>query len=135
VIGDGDSVRVSAEVLEDLARAAEGSFCVDVPVHRIEGIEKVSGQARVLPFGALEFAIGVGFLKRIEKLAPKERSDDLDGEQIPGPLRGYPLETGGIETSGGNDTMKMGMEPEISSPGMQDAGDAEQSAEAFGVAA
>ena len=138
VIGDGDPVRVSAKIPEDLVRAAERSFCIDVPVQRIEGIEKIVGQARGgmgLPVGVLEFSLGIGLLKSMEKLAAEEGSDDFDGKQVPGPFCGYPLETGGVESSGGNDTMKMGMKPEISGPGVQDAGDAEQSAEAIVVGA
>lgn len=138
VIGESDSVGVSAEVLEDLLRAAEGSFCIDAPVLFVQGMDEFFGQGglrTILSVWVLEFPGCVGFLKGSEELASKKGSDDLDGKEVSGPFCGYPLPAGGCEATGGYDTMKMGVEPEISSPGMQDAGDGGDCTEAFRVTA
>jgi hypothetical protein len=72
-------------------------------------------------------------LKEVEKLAAEDAAEDLDGKEE-GILGMNPAGVAWVETAGGNDAVEMRMQPQVLSPGMQDAEEADFGSEVLGVA-
>ena len=53
LVGDGDAMGVSAEVLEDVAGAGEGSLGVDDPAQSVESVEEAAEAVLVIDVGGL----------------------------------------------------------------------------------
>jgi hypothetical protein len=71
-------------------------------------------------------------LKEIEKLAAKDAAEDLDGEEE-GILGMNPVRIAWVETAGGNDAVKMRMQSQVLSPGVENAEEADLGSEVPGV--
>ena len=71
-------------------------------------------------------------MKEIEKLAAKDAAEDLDGEEE-GIFRMNPVRVAWIEAAGGKDAVEMRMQPEVLSPGVQNAEEADLGSEVPGV--
>jgi len=85
MVGDGDTVRVAAEVVENMLRAAEGRFAVDDPIV-VEQLPEKGGESFRLgekPEVAVEaeLALGEGALKSRGKLASKDTTEHFDGKK------------------------------------------------------
>jgi hypothetical protein len=70
----------------------------------------------------------------IEKLAAKELRQDFDGEQVFAPGRD-PAVALLRQTAAGDDAMKVGMEGQLSRPGMKHGGDAQLAAQSLFILA
>ena len=93
VIGNSHFMGVSAEVIEELLRAAKGFFGVDAPVLFVQGVEKVGGQGwfrTMCSVGGLELSGAVSLFQDSEELTPKKRSHDFSGEEVSRDLCGRP---------------------------------------------
>jgi hypothetical protein len=71
-------------------------------------------------------------LKEVEKLAAEDAAEDLDGEEE-GIFRMNPARVAWIETAGGDNAVKMRMQSQVLSPGVQDAEEANLGSEMLGV--
>ena len=137
VVGKGDPVGVTAEVLEHLGGAGEGPLGVDDPVGlaelsepRCEGRGFGEGSERA---SEAERALGEGAAERGEVLAAEDRGEGADGEEKPR-RRGDPARAVGGQGAAGDDTVQVEMLGEILSPRVQDRGAAEVAAEMAGIA-
>src|ERR1700722_14608919 len=70
-------------------------------------------------------------LKEVEKLAPEDAAEDLDGEEE-GIFRMNPVRVAWIEAAGGNDAVGRRMLSQVLSPGVQDAEEADLGSGAWG---
>jgi hypothetical protein len=85
VIGDGHTMRVTPEILDDVLRACEGPLGVDDPVLRIEVIKQL-GEARLgIQVGCMLVqaqSVGeCGLLAGLQKLAPEDLPQSLNREE------------------------------------------------------
>ena len=137
VIGDGDPVGVSAEVVEDLLGAAKGSLGIDAPFDVVELVDEDLEEGRIGQFfvrGAeSQLFVFVGAFESIKELATEELCDDLPGEEVFLELRGNPTITGRVQAPSGDDAVNMGMRAELSGPCVQHSGDSKLSTEPFWI--
>ena len=112
MVGDGHPMCITAEVVENMLRAAEGPLAVDDPVvteqlpdERGESLRL--GQRQDLAVET-ELAIREGALQGFDKLAPKDATEHFDRkkESI---ARANPAGVVGREPAGGNDAMDVRM--------------------------
>jgi hypothetical protein len=121
VIGDRHTVRVAADVLQDLVGPGEGWFRIHDPVGLPGGLE-MRGKARWISEG-LERARAVklpgveGLLQRVEKDPTEEPRQDTD-RQEESRSTGDPPGAIGREASTGDDTMEMRVMHQGLSPGV-----------------
>ena len=80
-IGDGDAVRVTREVLENLLGSAEGRLGVDHPVALDRGVEQ-SVELGVVP-GARELAAGPRPLEQVDELASEDLGEHPHRQEEP----------------------------------------------------
>ena len=127
-VADGNSVRVSGEIAEDLFGIAKGSFGVDDPVlaaggHEggveLSGIGEMGDAAMKFDFPA---CMGAGEL--LKEAAPEQAGEDLDRGQE-GAASGLPLAGCDIEAGVRHDDMQMRMEAELLVPSVEDRGAAD----------
>ena len=136
VVRDAHAMRVSAEILEDLLRSGEGTFCVHHPVLAVEGVLEVAEGLAIGEAGTgatqVEFAVVVGSSEPAQELAAEEVGQHADGEEILLAARD-PAVAGGREAATSDDAVDMGMESEITSPRVKDGGHAQLGAQTLGV--
>lgn len=135
VVGDRNSVSVSAEIGEDLLGASEGSFTVDDPVFPEElGEQSVEGRDGLEPGREFQLSFLVGSLDGVDELSAEELSEHFDGKQIvfPGCSPTFTVES---EPTSSNDTVKMWMEAKVVGPGVEDCGHAQDGAQPLGISA
>ena len=136
MIGDGDPVGVAAQVAEHLLGPAKGTFDVEDPfagMHLASEPTEVCGFAQVSNrSGEFQRTVGDGSLESIEKLATEDSGEHLLGQEEAwrawnpsGLIRGQP--------AGRHDTVDVGMELEVLTPGMQDAEETDPCAESLGI--
>ena len=137
MVGDGHPMCITAEVVENMLRAAEGPLAVDDPVvteqlpdERGESLRL--GQRQDLAVET-ELAIREGALQGFDKLAPKDATEHLDRkkESI---ARANPAGVVGREPAGGNDAMDVRMMLQLLIPGMEHTEKADLCPEMFGIA-
>jgi hypothetical protein len=132
MIGDGDAVRVAAQVSDNLLRAAEGWFAIDDPIVAEELPEKRGeslGLGEQLEIAVeAELAGGEGTLESGDELAAEDTTEHLDGEKEaiawvdPTPVIGR-------EAAGRNHAVNMGMMLQLLIPSMEHAEEADFCAE------
>ena len=71
-------------------------------------------------------------MKEVEKLAPEDAAEDLDGEEE-GIFRMNPVRVAWIEAASGNNAVEMRMQSQVLSPGVQNAEEADLGPEVLGV--
>jgi hypothetical protein len=135
VVGEGDPVRIAAEVLEHWGGAGERAFGVDDPVGAAELIEPRGeggglGQGRE-GAGEAERALGEGAAEGVEVLAAEDGSQGADGKEKPR-RRGDPARAVWGQRAAGDDTVQVEVLGEILPPGVQDRRAAEVAAEMTG---
>ena len=84
MVGDGDTVRVAAEVVDNMLRSPEGRFAVDDPIV-VEQLPEKGGESfrlgeKLEVAVEAELALGEGALKSRGKLASKDTTEHLDGK-------------------------------------------------------
>ena len=133
MVGDGDAVGVASEVGEDVIGSGEGPLGVDDPRLR----EQCRAQLGEVPCwcggpAQVEGLAAVEPLQRGQAFPAEERRQDRDGEEEPAagvdPAGGV-----GCQATGRHDVVQVGMEAQVTGPGVKHRGDAEQRAEALGV--
>ena len=132
-IGETDAMGVAPEVAEDLLGSAEGRLGVDDPARAIELVLHAGESRRIgeRRGGAVEAerAALVESSQSREELSAKECAEHANGEEEIG-TRGDPSRAVERETAAGDDAVHVRVELELARPGVEDAGDAELSAEA-----
>lgn len=87
MIGDRDTVRVAAEVVQHLGRAAERRLAVDDPLGLAADLEQPFELRRRVQFlepsMELDLPGGTGLFETVEKDAPIEPGEDPDGQKEP----------------------------------------------------
>jgi hypothetical protein len=111
-VGDGHTVSIAGQVLEDVLGPLEGLLRVDHPFFAAQvGEELVPGRGlSEVPTAPQqgELALRVGLLQTREVEAPEAPREDADGQEEVRPTRD-PLGPVGRQPPGGEDTMQMGM--------------------------
>lgn len=136
MVSNGDTVRVTGEVFEDLCRPTKGRFGVDEPVFVAQGVEPFLpsvGMAKVLKSSEkVELVAVESALKQGDELSPEEPAQDANGQEE-SVAATHPALSVEAESATGNDAVKMGMEQKVLPPGMEQRETAELSAEIFRV--
>jgi hypothetical protein len=136
MVGDGDAVRVAAEILEHVVGTSTGWFGVDDPVFAEErtepGGEKLGmGERRELA-GEMQLAMLESGPESGEELAAEHAPQHGNGKEEAW-VRSNPTAVIERESAGGNDTVDMGMKLEFLVPGMEQAEEADLGSEMGGV--
>jgi len=137
MVGDGDAVRVAAQVMENMLRTSERFFAVDDPVLAEELPEEARERLRLgeEPKVAVEaeLAIGEGALESCDELASEDAAEHLDRKKE-GITWADPARVIEGEPAGGNHAMNMRMMLQFLIPSMEHAEEADVGAEMFGIA-
>jgi hypothetical protein len=137
VIGDGDAMRIAAEVVENMLRAAEGRFAVDDPV-LAEQLAEERGESlgwskKLQATVEAELFPGKGALESGDELAPEDTTEHFDGKKE-ALARVDPARVVEAEPARRNDAVDMRMMFQLLVPGMEHAEEADFGADLFGVA-
>jgi len=138
LVGDANAVGVATKIAKDLLGSGEGALGVDDPGDSVEAVEKLI-ECRVVSeprssSGVAELAVTAQPSQAVEELATEELAEDTDVKEKPLAAGDPGLAVVG-EAAPGDDAMEMGVEGELSCPGVQDSGDAEAGTEPLGVVA
>jgi hypothetical protein len=124
VIAEGDSVGISAEVLQDPLGASEGGFAIDDPLLAVErplkGFEVFGILEMTERVGKKEIPFCEGILEEVEELPSEQGRQDPYGKEKPFTGR-YPAVPVRGQTTPGDDTVEVGMAPEVLTSGMEKA--------------
>jgi len=124
---------VEAEVIDNLLWAAEGLFGIDDPVLPGEAAGELA-KRRGIDLGIFEGPCFEEVDKPFEEFAAEDLRERRDGEEEV--LAGLNPAVGrAVETAAGNNAVEVGMEHELTGPGVQDEGETDLSPETFGVTA
>ena len=121
MVGDGDAMGVTAEIVEHILGAPEGRLGVDYPVFAKQrsqpGGEEFGLGERCQISGKVQLAMLKGQLESGDELAAKHLPEHGNGEKE-ARVRSNPAGVIEREPTGGYDTMDMGMNLEFLVPGM-----------------
>ncbi len=136
MVGDGDAVSVTAEILEHILGAAEGWFRVDHPVFAKQrsqpgGEEFGLREQRQIP-GKVQLAMLKGRFETVDELAAKHPPEHGNGEKE-ARVRSNPVGVIEREPARGDDTVDMGMKLEFLVPGVEHTEEADLGSEMAGV--
>ena len=132
MIGDGSFMSVAPEVFDDLFGASEGLFGVDDPGFLIQLLSPFSqGLCVREAVGQDQFPGLEQSAEMFEKNRLEYAAHGLDGKEEFLSVRDVFPVSPGIESSAREDTMHMGMQHQVLSPGVQDHGSAGFSAQPF----
>jgi len=137
MVGDGDAVGVTAEILEHILGAPEGWFRVDHPVFAKQrsqpgGEESGLRERRQIP-GKVQLASLKGQLESVDELAAKHLAEHGNGEKE-ARVRSNPAGVIEREPAGGNNAVNMRMNLKLLVPGVEHTEKADLSSEMCGVA-
>ena len=136
MVGDGDTVSIAAEILQDVLGSAEGWFGVDDPVFAEErtqpGREELGMVERCEFSGQVQLATLEGRLQTCDELAAKHAPQYGNGKEEAW-VGSNPAGVIAGESTGGNDTVDMGMKLELLVPGVKHAEEADLSSEMGGI--
>src|SRR6266581_3934826 len=122
MVGDGDAVRIAAEILQHVLGSAEWWFGVNDPIFAEQrsqpGSEELGMGERREFSSKMQLAVFEGRLESGNELATKHTPEYLDGEKE---ARTGANPAGVIEreSAGGHDTVDMRMNLELLVPGVQ----------------
>jgi hypothetical protein len=112
MVGDGDTMGVGAQVVEDIFWTPEGGFAVDDPVPTEEWAQERGeslGRGERLQLAVeAQLACGEGMFQGGDELAPKDPGQDGDGKKEAA-TGVEPAVVIGREPAGGDHTMDVGM--------------------------
>jgi hypothetical protein len=136
MVGDGDAMGVTGQVVQNIFGPAEGRLGVNDPVVTKQGAEQRTELLWILEDFLVpvksEFALLEGSPEASHKLTPKHAAEDLDGQEE-GIARLNPASVILRQTPGGDHTVDMGMVLQVLSPGVKDAEEADRGAEVTGI--
>src|SRR5437899_909929 len=122
MIGDGDPMRVSAQVPQDLRRAAKSGFGVNHPVLPVKLTQEPTKLFRVSQrgsrTGATQLFAPIEAFQTGAELAAKHAAEDFHRQKEP-ISRAHPMAVIGREPARWDDAVNVRMEKQVLSPGMQ----------------
>src|SRR5207244_2752622 len=138
VVREPDAMGIAAEVAEDLGGAGKRPLRVDDPVVAVELLLQVHEGPWVGERGA-----GAGEIESAARVLAGEGGHELPAEQPGGHAHGQEMGAtaadaagaGGREAAAGHEAVEVGMELEVTGPGVEDGGHAETGAETVRVEA
>ena len=136
IVGDGDAVRVSCDILEDFFRPGEGSLRVDHPVLFLDG-SKVTQEGAACPKWfqegkELQVAGIEGLLEIIEEQSTKQTGQHGNGQEEIRPAGNPPRAIRGNAATR-NHAMQMRMVKKRLAPGMEHREESDLRAQMLGV--
>jgi len=138
MVGNGHSMRVAAEIAENMLWAAEGPFDMQDPVLAIEFADKGVKSLRVremLQFAVkADLALGECVVEGILHLSAEHLSEHLLRQKEPAALCRYPAPVIEGQSAGRDDAVHVRMMLHFVSPGMEHAEKADFGAEVLGIA-
>jgi hypothetical protein len=135
-VGDGDAMRIAAEISQHLFGTAEWRLGIDDPVGPSELIEALSERGGIGEVCEIakeaQLASREGGLQLLQKQAAEQPREDAHRQEEAGPASdpACAVERG---STAGHDAVDMRMVLQGLAPGMEDGGHAELSAEMLGV--
>ncbi len=112
LIGKGDPVRISAQIVENLGRPPERRFGIDDPVDVPKRLEQRAERRGVCQPGdgarELELLVAKRPFEGLEQESPEQGREHSDGKKEPGFARD-PLGAIRADSASGNDAMEVGM--------------------------
>jgi len=136
MVRDGNAVSIAAEILQNVLGSAEGWFGVDDPIFAEErtqpGREELGMSERRELSGQMQLAALESGPKSGDELAAEHRAQHSNGKEEAW-VGSNPAGVIAGESTGGNDTVDMGMKLEFLVPGMEHAEEADLGAEMPGV--
>src|SRR5215470_5823671 len=137
MVGYGDAVSIAAEILQDVLGAAEGWFRVDDPVFAEKrtqpGREELGMGERREFSGQVQLTAFEGRLQTSDELAPEHAPQYGDGKEEAW-VGSNPTGVIAGESTGGNDTVHMGMKLKLLIPRVEHTEEADLGTEMDGVA-
>lgn len=137
-VGDGDMMRVTAEIGERLARATERRLGVDHPIDAAQFGETCVEEAGVGETGEVtgeaQPAGFEGVLQVTQEQPPEQPGKDADGQKEAGSA-GDPVRAIERRATTGHDAMDIRVMGQGLPPGMEDRGDADAGAEMARISA
>ena len=122
LVGDGDAVRVAAEVVEHAGGPVEGRLGVDHPLAAAQGPQVAREGGRVGQGGEAaaepQAAPAEGLLELVEEERAEAAGEDAHGQEE-ARAAGDPAVAGGGEAAAGDDAVQVGMVAEAAAPGVQ----------------
>jgi hypothetical protein len=136
-VADGHAVRIAREIGQHLRRHGERLLGEYDPFPRAVGSQVGHKDPAILEAGEfreeLKFARVEGRCETFEEQAAEQTRQHPDGQEEPRPAS-HPACAIGREAAARHDAMDVGMMIEVLSPGVQDGGEADLSAEMPGIA-
>jgi hypothetical protein len=136
MIGDSDTMRVGAQIIKDLTRAAEGRFGIDDPFGFAGALKKVLELFTIVEFlkrsVKRQFSGGEGFSEAVEEKAAEKTGEDAYGQEEAFPGRDPSL-TVGRKAAAWNHAMEVRVKEQILSPGVKHGEKADVGAQVFGI--
>jgi len=137
VVGNRNAMGVGAEVTKHLIGAAERWFAVNHPVQPIKLVDQTSEQLGLRQAAKqsveLELSRSVSLLEGFQELAAEDFAEHPLGKKEAGIARVHPVCVIARQAAGGHDAVSVGMMLQLLIPGVQNAEEANLSAEALGV--
>ena len=122
LVGDGDAVRVAAEVVEHAGGPVEGRLGVDHPLAAAQGPQVAREGGRVGKVGEAaaepQAALAEGLLELVEEERAEAAGEDAHGQEE-ARAAGDPAVAGGGEAAAGDDAVQVGVVAEAAAPGVQ----------------
>jgi hypothetical protein len=135
MVGNGDAMGVTSQVVQNILRTAEGRLGVNDPILAEEGTnqspEKLGITKGLLISVKSEFPLSEGALKAGHKLTPKHPAEDLPRQKV-GRAGLNPARMIGGQSARRNHAVDMGVMLQVLSPGVKHAEKADVCAEVLG---
>jgi len=136
MIGDCDTMRIAAQIIEDLIRAAEGRFGIDDPFGFAAALKKVLELFRIVEFlkrsVKRQFPGGKGFSEVVEEKSAEKTGEDAYRQEEAFPGRNPSL-TVRRKAAAWNHAMEMRVKEQILPPGVKYSEKADVGAQVFGI--
>jgi hypothetical protein len=136
MIGDCDTMRVAAQIIEDLIRASEGRFGIDNPFRFAAALKKVLKLFRSVEFlkrsVKRQFPSGESFSEVVEEKAAEKTGEDAYRQEEAFPRRNPSLTVGG-KAAAWNYAMEVRVKEQILPPGVKHNEKSDVGAKMFGI--
>ena len=136
MIGDCDAMRVAAQIIKDLMRAAEGRFGIDDPFRFAAALKKVLELFRSVEFlkrsVKRQFPSGESFSEVVEEKAAEKTGEDGYRQEEAFPRRNPSL-TVGRKAAAWNHAMEVRVKEQILPPGVKHSEKSDVGAQMFGI--
>src|SRR5215831_15316419 len=137
LIADGDSVRIAAQIGDDLPGSSKRRLGIDDPVVRTQLVKPRRKGPCLCERGGrppeLEAVLRKGLVEAGEVLGPEDFGEGPDGKQEVAAFRGDPLLLVSVERPARHNTMDMEVLLQGLAPGVQHHGEADLTTEPRGI--